>query len=196
MSAKDVSRFAQTSLKQDVYKRVLLSGHHMRSNNIRISSSKRLLQTIRNNKISWSAFDDKRFSQNDGILCLPFGHFEIKALEMHLEIQDDDEWGDDERKKTPKSSPTWSTRIRDFTVSAGNVPSLSNYDADCERSNHQVETQITNEIFFPPYTGIHQRDYSQSELADVIYSDAERKAYSSPKQRNPFFDDEAEEDSY
>ena len=31
MSATGVSRFAETSLKLDVYQRVLLSGHHMRS---------------------------------------------------------------------------------------------------------------------------------------------------------------------
>ena len=93
-SAKGVSRFTQTSLKRDVYKRVLLSGHHMRSNNIRIGSSKHLLQTIRNNKKSLSAFDDKRFIQNDGIHCLPFGHFEIRDWQLHRENLEDDDWGD------------------------------------------------------------------------------------------------------
>ena len=101
MSAKDVSRFAQTSLTQDVYKRVLLSGHHIRSYNIRIGSSKRLLRTIRNNKISF-AFDDKGFSQNDGIHCLPFGHLEIKGRQMHREILEDDEWGEMTSERKPQ----------------------------------------------------------------------------------------------
>ena len=86
MSAKGVSRVAQFSQKHDVYKRLLLSGHHMRSNNIRIGSSKYFLQIIRNNKILLSAFDDKRFIQNDGIHRLPVGHFEIGDWQLHREI--------------------------------------------------------------------------------------------------------------
>ena len=55
MSAKGLSWFDQTSLKHDVYKRILRRGHHTRSNNIRIGSPKQLLPSIRNNKISLSA---------------------------------------------------------------------------------------------------------------------------------------------
>ena len=101
MSAKGVSWFAQTSLKHGVYKRVLLSGHHMRSN-ISIGSSKHLLQTIRNNKIPLSAFDDKRFIQNDGILCLLVGNFEIRNWQLHREILEEDDWGDEEQEKPQK----------------------------------------------------------------------------------------------
>ena len=163
MSAKGVSRFAKTSLKHDVYKRVLLSGYHMRSNNIRIGSSKHLLQTIRNSIISLSAFDHKRFIENDGIHCLPFGHFQIRDWQLHRVILEDDDWGDEEREEAPHTSPTWCTLIRNFTASlSSNVPSLWNYDADRERSNHAVETQISHEIFTPPDPGLHQRDYSES----------------------------------
>ena len=115
MSAKGVSRLAQSSLEHDVYKRVPLKGHHMRTNNIRIGSLKHLLRTIRNNKITLSAFDDKQFKQNDGTHCLPFGHFEIGDKQLHKEILEDDGWGDEEREKTPEKSPTWSTLIRDFS---------------------------------------------------------------------------------
>ena len=136
MSAKGVSRFAETSLKLDVYKRVLLSVHHKRSNNIRIGFSKHLIRTIRNNKKSLSAFDDKRFIQNGGIHCLPFGHFEIGDWQLHREILEDDDWGDEEQEEAPESSLFWSTLIRDFAVSpGGNVPTLLDYDADRERSN-------------------------------------------------------------
>ena len=196
MSAKGVSPLAQTSLKHEVYKRVLLSGHHMGSNNIRIGSSKHLLETIRNNKISLSAIHDKRFIQDDGTHCLPFGHFEIRDWQLHRKILEDDDWGDEKRKEAPETSPTWSTLIRDFTVSPGsNVPSLSNYDADRERSNHEVETQISDEIFTPLDPGMHQRDYSESELEVVTDFDEQTTAYSTPKQRNPFVEDKAEEDS-
>ena len=83
MPAKGVSRLAQNSLKHDVYKRGLLSGHNIRSNKIRTGSSKHLLQTTRNNKISLSAFDDKRFIENDGKHCLPFGHYEATDWQVH-----------------------------------------------------------------------------------------------------------------
>ena len=70
---------------------------------------------------------------------------------MLREILEDDDWGDGEREETSEIRPTWSTFIRDFTVSPGsNFPSLSNYDADRERSNHEVETQISHEIFTSP----------------------------------------------
>ena len=169
----------------------------MRSNNIRIGSSKYPLQTIPNNKISLSAFDDKCFIQNDGIHCLAFGHFEIRDWQLHREILEDDDWGDEDREEAPKTSPTWSTLIRDFTVSPGsNVPSLSNYDADRERSNHEVETQISDEIFTPPDPGMHQRAYSEKELEEVFDFDEETTAYSTPRQRNPFIEDKAEEESF
>ena len=135
MSAKGVSRVAQISLKRDVYKHVLLSGHHMRSNNLRIRSSKQLLQTIRN-KISLGAFDDMRFIQDDGTHCLPFGHYEIRDWQVHSEILENENWGDEEREETSGSIPFWSITITDFTVSpASDVPALPNFDADRERCN-------------------------------------------------------------
>ena len=115
MLAKSVTRPAQISVKHDVYKRALLSGHHVTSNNIRIGSLKYLLQTIRKNKIFLSAFDDKRFFQNEGIRCLPFGHYEIRHWQVHRDILGNDYWVDEEGEETPESSPIWSTIIRDFT---------------------------------------------------------------------------------
>ena len=196
VSAKGVYRFAISSLKNDVYKRVLLGGHHMRSNSIRLGSSKNLLQTIRNNKISLSAFDGERFVQNDGRHCLPFGHFEIE-WQLHREILEDDDLGDEEWDDALETSPTWSTSIWYFTVFLSSyVPSLSNHDADRERSNHEVETQVSDEIFTPPDPGMHQRDYCESELEEVTDFDEQTIAYSTPRQRNPFIEDEAEEDSF
>ena len=193
MSAKGVF---QTSLKHDLCKRVLLCGPRMRSNNIRIGCSKHLLQTIRNNKKTLSAFD-KRFIQNDGIHCLPFGHFETRHWQLHREILKDVDWGDEEQEEAPETSPTWSTVIRDFTVSTnGNVPSFSIYDANRERTNHEVETQISDEIFTPPDPGMRQRDYSETKMEEVTDFDEQTTAYSTPRRRKPFIEDEAEEDSF
>ena len=56
--------------------------------------------------------------------------------------------------------------------------------------------QISDEILTPPDPGMHQRDYSESKLEDVIDFDGKSAAYSSPRQRNPFIEDEAEGDSF
>ena len=122
MSAKGVSPFAQVSLQHDVYKCVLRIG-------------------------SWNHWNEEsiieRFRQINGMPC-SFGHFGIRDRQVHGEILKDDDLRDEERQKTPESSPAWSTLIRDFTVSpASNVPLLSNYDADRERCNLEVETQIS-----------------------------------------------------
>ena len=83
---------------------------------------------------SLSAFDDKRFILDDGITCLPFGHFENRDFHVLGEIDVDDNWGDDERvgqsQTFATSSPTWSQIVNDFNVSPpNNVPSLKNFNA-------------------------------------------------------------------
>ena len=45
MSAKGVCRFAQTSLKHDLYRKGLWSGDQTRSNNIRIGSTRHVIKT-------------------------------------------------------------------------------------------------------------------------------------------------------
>ena len=42
---------------------------------------------------------------------------------------------------------------------------------------------------------MHQRDYSESELEEVTDFDEQTTAYSTPRQRNPFIEIEAKEDS-
>ena len=61
LSAKGVSRFAQTNLVHDIYKTVLSTTNSIRINNIRIGSTLHQLETISSSKISLSAFDDKRY---------------------------------------------------------------------------------------------------------------------------------------
>ena len=90
----------------------------------------------------------------------------------------------------------WTTLIRAFIVSTGsNVPSLSNYDADSERSTQEVEAQFSDEIFTPPDPGMHQRESSESELEEVTDLDEQTTTYSTPGQRIISIEDEAEEDS-
>ena len=117
-----------------------------------------------------SGFDDKRFIQNDGTHCLPFGLSEIRNWQVHSEIGEDDDSGGQEREETSESSPTWSTLIRVFRVSPGSkVQSLSKYFADVERRSHVVQTQVSTEIFTPAEAVMH-RDYSESELEKSLTS--------------------------
>ena len=201
MSAKGVCRFAQTSLNHDVYRDVLINGSLLHSTNIRIGARNHAIQTVENRKISLAAFDDKRFILDDGVTCLPFGHFEIRDLDALREIAADDNWGDDESVALTQplavSSPTWSQIVNNFNVSPpSNVPSLTNFNAnDC--SDYFVVSETLNplspQIFSPPDPGFHQRQYYDSELDEVVDFDEETTEYSTPRQRNPFIDDQAEE---
>ena len=204
MSAKGVCRYAQSSLNHDVYRNVLMSGSLMRSTNIRIGARKHVLQTIRNQKISLSAFDDKRFILDDGITCLPFGHFEIRDLPVFREILRDDKWGASHSPQTvtntrneSNSSPSWSQIVNDFNVSPPtNVPSLSDFgvsDNSDQFADSEMIPHSSTHIFSPPDPGFNQRVYSDDELEDVVDFDEDTTDYSLPRQRNPFIDDEAEE---
>ena len=201
MSAKGVCRFAQTSLNHDVYREVLINGSLLHSTNIRIGARKHALQTIENRKISLSAFDDKRFIMDDGVTCLPFGHFEIRDIDVLREIAADDNWGDDEPTTLPEtttnSSPTWSEIVSNFNISPrSNVPSLTDFNVNDSSQDFVVaETlnPLSPQIYSPPDPGFHQRLYSDSELNDVADFDDETSDYSLPIRRNPFIDDQAEE---
>ena len=201
MSAKGVCRFAQTSLNHDVYRDVLMNGSLMHSTNIRIGARKHVLQTIQNRKISLSAFDDKRFIVDDGVSCLPFGHFEIRDLSVLREIAADDHWGDDnhvdQSEHVLNFSPTWSQIVSDFNVSPPNfVPSLTNFDTNDDSGQFVVSETLnpsSPQIYSPPDPGFYQRLYSDSELDDHVDFEEETNEFSPPRQRNPFIDEEAEE---
>ena len=204
MSAKGVCRYAQSSLNHEIYRNVLLTGSLMRSTNIRIGARKHVLQTIRNQKISLSAFDDKRFILEDGISCLPFGHFQIRDLPVFREIARDDDWGSSQSHETVtngqnelNSSPSWSQIVSDFNISPpSNVPSLVDLDANDE-SGQYVDSETLSpsslHIFSPPDPGFNQRAYSDNELDDVVDFNEDTADYSLPRERNPFIDDEAQE---
>ena len=109
LSAKGVSRFAQTTLKHDVYKNVLTTNNLIRTNNIIIGSHNHQLETICNNKIALSAFDDKRLIQENSIQTLLFGRYLIRDIAAFREILQDPDWGEE-----MVGSPEWDTFLRDY----------------------------------------------------------------------------------
>ncbi len=67
------------NLKHDMYKYTLETGGRMYSNMNVIRSSYHQLYTMLMNKVSLSAYDDKRFIKKDGIHSYAYGHY--KTLE-------------------------------------------------------------------------------------------------------------------
>ena len=104
LSAKGVTKFAQKSLQHDMYRQVLDNRESFKTVNTRIGSKHHQLQTIRAQKVSLSCFDDKRYILEDGITCLPLGHYSIRDVGLFREILEDDAWGEELTQK----SPTWS----------------------------------------------------------------------------------------
>ena len=207
MSAKGVSRYAQNCLKHDVYKHVISTSAIVRTNNVRIGSNNHQLETISNNKVSLSAFDDKRYIQENGINTLPFGHYLVRDISTFREILADPDWGEEE----VLSSPGWDTLLREYGPSQFDDRSNRTLPQPMtpvrQRERHyDTLSQILDDSWSPPDPGLHQDDYTESELDEETLTILEEvmgehvhdfyNTYGqeiSETARNPFIDDEAEE---
>ncbi len=77
-TAKGISRAtARHHLRHELYLEALHSGHVYRHVNACIRNSRHILNTVFVNKVSLSAFDDKRYILNDGVTSLAYGHCDI-----------------------------------------------------------------------------------------------------------------------
>lgn len=83
-------------MHHDLFKTVLLTGGVITTTNSRIVSERHTLYTVQAQKLSLSAFDDKRFILDDGIRTLPYGHYSIENEPFFQMILSDDEWGETE----------------------------------------------------------------------------------------------------
>ena len=93
-------------LKHENYKRILETGDIMNSSMKMIRSYDHQIYTVNVNKVSLSAYDDKRFIRNDGISSYAYGHNAIincamqdtdtgataKVVELGATMNDDDAW--------------------------------------------------------------------------------------------------------
>ena len=64
-------------LKHDMYRQCLLDNAYRVDSVVRIGSKAHKLYTIKNNKISLSPFDDKRYVLNNNKHTLAYGHYKI-----------------------------------------------------------------------------------------------------------------------
>ena len=154
----------KTRLKHEVYKNVLVTTNIVRTNNVRNGSHNHQLETISSSKIFLSAFDDKRYIQDNGIETLPFGHYLIRDIAAFREILADPDWGEEEIA----TSPDWDTLLNEYGPSNFDnrsnrtlpEPSTPTYRA---RQNDTL-SQLLNDSWSPPDPGFNQEEYTESEL--------------------------------
>ena len=76
--AKGVKTYViKKDLKREYYDEILASGKNMYSNMKLIRSIKHQLYTLEMNKVSLSAYDDKRWIMKGGITSYAYGHYRI-----------------------------------------------------------------------------------------------------------------------
>ncbi len=77
-TAKGISRYViKKELKHETYKEILDTSSRMYSHMKLIRSQKHRIYTMDINKVSLSAYDDKRWITDDGISSFAYGHFRI-----------------------------------------------------------------------------------------------------------------------
>jgi hypothetical protein len=77
--AKGVKKYViKKDLKHKHYNDILTTGKNMYSNMLMIRSMKHRVYTLQQNKISLSAYDDKRYILDDGVGSLAYGHCKIR----------------------------------------------------------------------------------------------------------------------
>lgn len=223
LTAKGVTMAAQRRLTHEMYKSCLHDGISVRLPNTRIQSRNHALETVTTNKVSLSAFDDKRWIAANRIETLPYGHYSLKPLDDSFfdKIVDDswescDDWGDElewddnwERSVSPNKSFVFSSS----EPSAGEFDQtqdkyIPTSDVSFNEFVQNEETVLERELvvlssslefgglspIFSPDPGFYQREYSESELEDVVdLRNLPSDDSGSDPEVNPFLDLEARE---
>ena len=77
-TAKGIKKYViKKDLKHENYNEILTSGKNIYSTMKMIRSSKHQLYTMEMNKVSLSAYDDKRYILDNGISSYAYGHYRI-----------------------------------------------------------------------------------------------------------------------
>ena len=85
-TAKGIVRnVIKNHLKHDNYKHILKTGERMNSSMKMIRSFDHDVYTVNVTKVSLSAYDDKRFIQDDGISSYAYGHYATPSCAKQVE---------------------------------------------------------------------------------------------------------------
>ena len=99
LSAKGVTKAAQKLLTHELYKSTLVTAKPYRAISNRITSENHILKTVSENKVSLSAYDNKRYILAAGLRTLSFGHYFIRNSSQSTAESDTDSysWFDNEK---------------------------------------------------------------------------------------------------
>ena len=180
-SAKGISKYSKMKLTHNKFKQTLTYCSLVRSENVRINSCNHNLQTIITNKISLSAFDNKRYIHADRVTTSPFGHKRLREDMFIREIGRTMDWGeydvdDDAVVPTPTDNGSGEDLAEDIEAQGG-------YYVD---------------IFTPPDMGFNQPTYTDQELEQdlVDFDQLSGQNESEPAAYNcPYLDIEAREEN-
>ena len=154
-----------------------------------------------------SAFDDKLYILENGIETVPFGHYLVRDRVAFREILADPDWGEE-----IVASPDWETLVREYGPSQFDNKSnrtlpRSNTPPRARDGHSDTLSEILNDSWTPPDPGLHQEEYSESDLDDDwlvdLATDMREHAtdfYATYGQeistsfRNPYLDDETVEE--
>ena len=122
------------------------------------------METISSNKVSLSAFDDKRFIKKtkDGIKIIAFGHYLVRDIAAFREVLADPDWGE----AKVLASPTWDTLLREygptnFDDRSGPTGLCHNTELMTEESRIGSLSQQLNDSWSPPHPGFNQDEYTE-----------------------------------
>lgn len=114
--------------------------------------------TVQAQKLSLSAYDDKRYILEDGITTLPYGHFSIQDDPFYQMILSDSEWGEPEESTQTNATPMPTEhegQPRTTTYSEEGVPDpgfhqpqTTDSDYDDEIADFELET-VFDQSFSP-----------------------------------------------
>ncbi len=198
-----MTREAQNHLNHEAYKNLLLSGGTQRATNIRISSRLHVLETTSINKISLSAYEDKRYICDDGVTTLPHGYYKTVEEQFFENILKSPNWG----VVTGYDPETWSDLELPETLLSVQQPeetlldvlSGNSFQSTIERSVFQTANSIHNTelitIDSTPDPGlIRTAMVTESDISDNSIVDFDREITPSPEiDRNPFILSEAQD---
>ena len=112
MTAKGTKKFARAKLNHEMFKKTLETGDLVRVENIKFNTEKHQLQTVCVNKISLSAYDDKRYISSDRKTTLPFGYYSLRDEHSTKKICVETDWDTELHKpynvfELPKVGEHW-----------------------------------------------------------------------------------------
>ena len=182
-----MTRAAQKLLTHELYKETLQTSKPVRAVNTRITSGNHVLKTVTANKISLSAFDNKRYICGDGLRTLPYGHFSV-VNDNQSETSSSHGWFDPDQSQiswdfSTESSGNLSEIFRDTEVDWDFLTYLPHPEKRMRKHcSNNLNLLLDNASHYSPSDpgfinagGIRDEDISDDEIVDFDRSSSEEE---------------------